>query len=231
LETSPIPYRPDPVALAVPVRIAAGSIGQVDLLASRAAVSASLVRVYDPVGNTLDNSRRHPRSEPEYGATRGRDVFVYAEVDLESAGLRNLPTGEVTVFERGSAGLLPLGSAMVFEAKREEEEQIHAQTPARLRLPIGLAPELSGKREQADFAFDAQRRRLLEEIRVTLENRGDDPAEVLVREHLYRGLNWALVYYNQVGPVEKTGPQELQIRMRVPAHRKVMAAYRVAYTW
>jgi hypothetical protein len=225
----PAPYRPAPLRLPVSLRVPAGAIAQVPLLPDRVQVATSLARVYDPVGAGLDHPGRRPRSEEEYGASRGRDVLIYAEIAMENDHL-HLPPGQLTVYRRGKAALIPLGSATVFAATRETAGA-PTRIPARLRLPIGLAPELIGRREQADFVYDPARRRLLEEIRVTLENRGDEITEVVIREHLYRGIDWALVYHNAAEPVEKTGPQELQIRRRVPAHGKVLTAYRVAYTW
>jgi hypothetical protein len=52
-----------------------------------------------------------------------------------------------------------------------------------------------------------------------------------VREHLYRGLNWAIAYYNQAGVLSKEGPQEIHVRLHLPGKSRRAIVYRVVYTW
>jgi hypothetical protein len=96
---------------------------------------------------------------------------------------------------------------------------------------VARSSDVSGRRWQEELSYDPQRRRLIEEIRVELTNRGDRPAAVDVREHPYRGLNWAVVYNNEAGALRKTAPQEIRFDVEIPARSTKLVVYRVAYTW
>ena len=54
---------------------------------------------------------------------------------------------------------------------------------------------------------------------------------MLVREHLYRGLTWALAYTSDAAAVAQEGPQEISFRVTVPPRATREVVYRVVYTW
>ncbi|HEU5057521.1 MAG TPA: hypothetical protein VFU21_13395, partial [Kofleriaceae bacterium] len=216
------------IALAGPIAVPAGARLELPLLAGGARpVGATTPAVFDPVGDRLDQARRRPVASRGYGAVGEgeRPLDTYVEVDLAAAGLSaaELPPGDVVVLERSRSGeLSPLGRARAFH---------HASQSGTLRLAIGTVPDLIGRRRVTEFTRDETGRRLIEELRVEIENRRPAAADVLVREHLYRGLNWAIAYFNQAGALSKEGPQEIHVRLRVPARSKREIVYRVVYTW
>ena len=92
-------------------------------------------------------------------------------------------------------------------------------------------PQQAGRRRQTDFSYSEVKKRLVEELRITIVNSNPAAARVLCREHLYRGLNWALAYHNDVGKLRKTAPQEIEFEVDVPAKAEIEIMYRVVYTW
>jgi len=217
------------IPLAAPLAIPAGAQLELPLLAGGARpVAARTTAVFDPIGDRLDQARRRPVSGRWYGATLGgeeRALDTYVEVDLAAAGLSasELPPGDVVVLERGRGGeLLPLGRARAFHQASQSKT---------LRLAIGTVPDLVGRRRVTEFSRDDAGHRLVEELRIEIENRRAGAADVLVREHLYRGLNWAIAYYNQAGVLSKEGPQEIHVRLHLPGKSRRAIVYRVVYTW
>jgi hypothetical protein len=121
----------------------------------------------------------------------------------------------------------PVGDALDHNGRRPVRRPGYGVDPAQ----IVIAPGLFGARRQEDFAVDPDNRRVIEEIRVEIENRTGRPAAIEVREHLYRGLEWAIAYHNQVGRLRKAGPQEIRFALHVPARSRRLIAYRVVYRW
>ena len=71
-----------------------------------------------------------------------------------------------------------------------------------------------------------------EEFVITIDNVRPHPVRVLIREHLYRGLNWTLAYISvPVGDDTKEGPQQVAPRITVPPHSKGRVLYAVVYWW
>lgn len=226
--TAPEPPPGRRVPLAVPLEVPAGAQLELPLLAGGARpVRVTTTAVFDPIGDRLDQPRRRPLASRGYGAIGEgeRPLDTYVEVDLAAARLSAaaLPPGDVVVLERSRAGeLSPLGRARAFH---------QAGQSGTLRLAIGTVPDLVGRRRVTELTRDEAGRRLVEELRIEIENRRATAADVLVREHLYRGLNWAIAYFNQAGALRKEGPQEIHVRLHVPARSKRAIVYRVVYTW
>jgi hypothetical protein len=77
---------------------------------------------------------------------------------------------------------------------------------------------------------DYDRERLVEEFRLTFDNRGDRAVALVAREHLYRGECWQLVYFS-TPDVVKAGAQQVNFGITVPARGRATIGYRVAYAW
>ncbi len=237
------PARITPVSSAI--AIADGERRQFSLLgAAGREVPVTLTNVYDPLGRKLDRSGKKPLARRNYGESEDEEVHIYVEMDLEAAGIpTDLPAGEVRVYERTERGdLSPLGTTRAFDPETETETEAGGAeaekkassvdvTSRKARLAIGKASQLSGRRRQTDYAYGDRAKRLVEEFRIEVRNRSETASPVRVREHLYRGLNWAIAFHNEVGKVSKTGPQEIEFDVDVPAKGKVEIMYRVVYTW
>ena len=234
-----LPAGPSPARwirrVAVPgaLDIASGRGATRQLLSDQAGpVPAVITPLFDPVGDRVDQHRRRPRPGRDFGTGRHGDrvppesgpLVRALVIDPARAGLdpERLPPGTVRVVERRAGG-----APATLGAGRGFAEPGHPVA----RIALGPARGLVGRRRQTDYAYDPDGRRLVEELRIEIQNHRARAAAVLVREHLYRGLNWALAYHNQVGAVSKDGPQAIQFRLVVPAGERREVVYRVVYTW
>jgi hypothetical protein len=178
--------------------------------------------LYDPLGAELDHQQRTPIKHRAYGTEK--------DSRAQGAGAAREYL-EITTLER-----LPPGLIRVREPARSGRHVVEQKRPAlwsgeRLGVVLEATDAVSGERRQSDFFYDPGGRRLVEEIRVRLRSRIDAPVSVVVREHLYRGLNWTIAYNNGVGDPRKDGAQALRFDVTLPARGTTLIVYRVVYTW
>jgi hypothetical protein len=180
--------------------------------------------VYDPVGSSLDRGQRLPVSDPSYGAGAWPSGLAEAiEVDLAGASEVALPEGPIelaTVGADGGLGWRGTGTVPVPVA--------HAGRTA--TVTIGRVDDVAGARRQTDLVLDRDRQHLLEEITITVTSQRATAADVVVREHLYRGPCWILGYAS-TDRIEQIGTQEIALTARVPPGGTAAVVYRVIYKW
>jgi hypothetical protein len=185
------------------------------------------VLVYDPIGTQYDRAGRNPAPEPDLGVRppAGRRVDESFEIERDPAVTAGLPAGPVRLLERRSDGSLALlGQARLFEAT--------ARVAISDTIIVGAAEGVTGDRERRELTVDNERQRVVEDFVITIDNARPRPAEVVVREHLYRGTNWTLAYISvPVGEETKEGPQQVAPRITVPPHGKGHLMYSVVYWW
>ncbi|HEY5928508.1 MAG TPA: hypothetical protein VIV11_42770 [Kofleriaceae bacterium] len=215
-------------APATPRELGAIEIGsgetRIELMAPATRTMRSVL-VYDPIGSRLDNPGAAPLRDARLGLdppapTRVSESFEVARDVVAAAGL---PAGPVRLLERRSDGsLVVLGEARLFEAS---SRVANVDT-----IAVGTADSVTGSRERRELTIDDEHRRIVEEFVITLDNKREAPASVLVREHLYRGQNWTLAYHSAVAAA-KEGAQQISLRAEVPAKSQLKILYVVVYTW
>jgi hypothetical protein len=186
--------------------------------------------VYDPVGDDANRSGREPVHDKDYGLKK-KSSAVSQSIDIELGKAKvppGLPAGRVRLLERSATGeLTPLGESRIFERASSDSSTISPTTT----VPVGRSGMLEGKRTRLEYTYDAEAKRLIEEFEIELVSTADHPVDVIVREHLYRGLNWTLAYHNVGDKVTKEGPQKIALKTRVPAKGTARVIYRVVYHW
>jgi hypothetical protein len=183
------------------------------------------VLVYDPIGTKLDLPSATPSRDPMLGVrppavSRVTESF---EVERDEAASAGLPAGPVRLLERRPDGSLAvLGESRLFDASTRAAV---ADT-----IALGTADGVTAERERRELTVDDDNKRLVEEFAISIDNQRAQPARVVIREHLYRGLNWHLAYPG--APIaEKEGDQQIALHATVPAHAKAKQIYVVVYTW
>jgi len=197
---------------------------RVELLAPAARTMRSVL-VYDPIGTRLDNPGAAPLRDFRLGLDieKSPRVSESFEIARDAAASAGLPAGTVRLIERRAGGaLVVLGEAHLFEAT--------ARVADVDTIAIGTADGVTGARERRELTVDDDNRRIVEEIVITLDNQRPHPAQVLVREHLYRGQNWTLAYHS-AATAAKEGAQQIALRAEVPARGQLKILYVVVYTW
>jgi hypothetical protein len=208
---------------------------RIELLPDAASRPMKSVLVYDPIGTALD----HPGVTPVRDASLGvhppasSRVTESFEIERDNVAAAGLPAGPVRLLERRADGSLALlGESRIFDAS--------TRIASVDTVAVGTADGVTGKRERRELTIDEDRKRLVEEFLITIENTRERPVEVVLREHFYRGQNWALAY--QSIPLElaaKEGSQQVVMRISVPARTtgtsgkpgQTKVLYVAVYTW
>lgn len=181
--------------------------------------------VYDPVGSRLDSATMRPQMDEAYGVEpwpAAVDESVLIELSRVAAG--PLPSGLVRVFTVGEGGAMVWrGEGRLLQPADDAERYT--------TVAVGRSPDVTGARRRTDYAIDHDATRLVEEITVTLHNAGARAADVLVREHLYRGQCWTLAFHSTGSRVAKEGLQQIGLGVTVPAGGEATVMYRVVYEW
>jgi len=210
-----------------PVTIAAGGTVQVELMPARNGVAARKIVVYEttqdmsPSYQTYVNYDCYAYNQPNTGG-RG-ELALEVEGPPRRPGAKKpaavLPEGRVRVFRRKGDGLELLG---------EDALKVNAST-GHARLRLGNADAVAGERRQLECKYDDRTRTLREKFEVKVENKTKDPVEVVVREYLYRWVNWKID--GEDVPGTKAANQTQEYRVKLGASSKKTFTYTVVYSW
>ncbi len=224
-----------PVASSRPLGLATLVRGEtrVELAAISAPRPMHAVLVYDPIGTKLDNATAEPSRDVNLGVDPPASIKISESFEIQRTPTGNspsaqrafagLPAGPVRLLERRPDGSLAvLGEARMFDAATRVAE---VDT-----IAVGTAEGVTGHRERRELTIDEARKKITEEFLITLDNQRDAPVGVLVREHMYRGLNWGLAYDSTKRPGQE-GAQQISLRTSVAAKSEQKILYVVVYTW
>ncbi len=190
-----------------------GSVTQVPLYAARdLACQRSWV---------FDNGSAWFPPKPMLGANNGPGRSGGPVVSqLRFAANENLPAGYLRVLTRDRDGQLEfLGESRVGDTAKGQNVDI----------TLGTAFELSASRERTAFTVDRAARQMNESFRISLDNAGDSPRTVTVREYPNRWNDWKLGS-SSLKPSRQT-PDLLEFLVTVPAGGKASIDLDLAYRW
>lgn len=190
-------------------------------LASAADVPIDKFFVYDGAQMGWLRYGYSPLTEPQYGPSSNKKVFIMLEfLNSEAKGLGiPLPKGTVRVYQNDERG----GADFVGEDSID-----HTPKDEKVRLYVGNAFDLVGERKQTDFK-KIGRRVIEESFEISLRNHKDRDEEIRVVEHLYRWTNWELLKSSH--DYERLDARTIEFRVEVPANDEVKVTYTVRYSW
>ena len=131
-----------------------------------------------------------PATDRNYGVQGHRKVDVYLQfrnTEANNMGMP-LPAGRMRVSK-----LDPADQTLEFVG---EDTTGHTPRNEKVQLTLGSAFDVVGERRQVDFRVDTSRKTMTEEIEVKLRNQKKERVEVLVKENLYRWVNWKIASQN-----------------------------------
>ncbi|HEY1556531.1 MAG TPA: hypothetical protein VGF94_16965 [Kofleriaceae bacterium] len=196
---------------------------RVELLADQPPRLLRRVFVYDPIGTKWDHASGLPLRTTFGGQPVPATVTESFELERDPRATAALPAGPVRLVETRTDGTLALlGEARLFDAA--------ARVAGVDTIPIGTAEGVTATRTRRELTIDDDRQRIVEEIELAVTNARAVPVEMVLREHMYRGLTWTLVY-DSTRSAAKEGPQQIALRVLVPAHARQRILYVVRYWW
>ncbi len=152
-----------------------------------------------------------------------RKVDVYLQfVNAEASGMgMPLPAGRVRVSK-----LDPADQTLEFIG---EDAIDHTPRNEKVLLKLGSAFDVVGERRQLDFRVDTTRRTMTEEIEVRLRNQKKERVEVLVKENLYRWVNWTIT--SKSHDYRKEDSRTVVFPVRIEPEAEAVVRYTVHYSW
>ncbi len=164
-----------------------------------------------------------PQTDRNLGNQSNKKVDVYIRFQNEednNLGMP-LPAGKVRVYKRDVADdtLEFIGEDLIDHTPRDEE----------VLIKIGSAFDVVGERTQTNFEINNSADWMRESIEIKLRNHKDEPVKVIVKENLYRWVNWNIL--EKSDDYEKIDSRTVHFVVEVPAHGEKTIHYTVRYTW
>jgi hypothetical protein len=199
------------------------STKQIELFPAARKVPCEKTFVYYGAAQPAYAHGLNPLIDRDYGIASNRKVDVYLR--FRNSADHNmgmpLPAGRVRVSKQDSADqtLEFIGEDAIDHTPKDEN----------LRLRLGSAFDIVGERRQTDFHVDTSRRQMSEEIEVKLRNHKKEAATVIVKESLYRWVNWKIE--RSTHRFGKDDARTVQFPVQVPPGGESTLRYTVQYTW
>jgi len=164
-----------------------------------------------------------PVTDRNFGTQTNRKVDVY--LGFKNAKGNNmgrpLPAGRMRVSK-----LDPADATLEFIGEYAID---HTPEHEKVRVKLGSAFDVVGERRQMSFSVDTSRRQMTEEIEVKLRNHKKEAVTVIVKENLYRWINWTIL--EKTHPFEKQDARKVHFPLRVAAGGEAVLRYTVHYSW
>lgn len=158
----------------------------------------------------------------EFGTQSNNRVWVMREFEnTKDNGLGiPLPAGKTRFYERDDDGQLEFTG---------ENAIAHTPQGETVRVYTGDAFDLVGERKCVSFNINTSERWVDELFEIAVRNRKQEPAEIRVVEHLYRGANWEIRSANL--EYATTDVQTVEFRVPLQPDEEKKVTYLVHYTW
>lgn len=164
-----------------------------------------------------------PNPDRNLGTQSNKKVDIYLKVkNSEANGLGiPLPAGRLRVYKKDTDD-----SALEFVG---EDTIQHTAKNEELRVKLGSAFDVVGERKQIGFDVNQNGHVMNETIEIHVRNHKTEPVKVLVKENLFRWVNWEIV--QKTADFEKEDSRTIHFPVEVPADGEKVFTYTVRYTW
>ena len=164
-----------------------------------------------------------PITDRGYGVESNRKVDTYlafSNAEQNKMGMP-LPAGRIRVSKLDDAD-----QTLEFIG---EDTLDHTPKNEKVLIKLGSAFDVVGERRQVNFTVDTTRKTMTEELEIKLRNQKKEPVTVIVKENLYRWVNWTVTQKSQ--DYEKQDARTIHFPVRVSPGREAVVRYTVQYTW
>jgi hypothetical protein len=205
-----------------PTTLPDNSTKQLELFEPAAGVPARKVLVYYGLQANFGVFPK-PLTDRDLSLPMNNKVDVYLQFDNKAGqGLGvPLPAGRIRVSKLDTAddSLEFIGEDIIDHTPRNEQVQIK----------LGSAFDVVGERRQVDYRIDTAGKWLEEDIEIKLRNQKEQPVEVIVKENLYRWVNWRIV--EATHEYSKEDARTVHFPVRVAPEQEATVRFRVRYSW
>ena len=165
----------------------------------------------------------NPMTDRNFGVQSNTKVETYLQFkNEEKIGMgMPLPSGRIRVFQRDKAD-----DSLEFIG---EDTIDHTPKDERVLIKLGSAFDVVGERKQTDFKYDGRRDWMEETIEIKLRNHKEERVKVIVKENLYRWVNWDIT--ESTHKYEKVDSRTIHIPIEVAKDGEEVIRYTVKYSW
>jgi hypothetical protein len=207
-----------------PATIDANSTQQLALFPNKQGVGVEKVLVYYGLPESASwRFVQEPMRDRDVRGSSNPKVDVYVRFDNKEANKLGipLPKGKMRVYKQDQAdgAVECVGEDLIDHTPKNNE----------VMVKIGQSFDVTGTRTQADFKADYDDAWMEETIEIKLKNAKDVPQKVMVRETLYRWVNWELT--EESDEFKKIDSRTVHFEVEVPAEGEKTVRYKVRYTW
>lgn len=164
-----------------------------------------------------------PITDRNYGTQTNAKVDAYLSFrnSAENHMGMPLPSGRIRVSKLDDAD-----KALEFIG---EDTMDHTPANEKVLIKMGSAFDVVGERRQINFSVETGRKTMTEEIEIKLRNQKKEPVNVIVKENLYRWINWTIT--NKTHDFQKQDARTVHFPVRVAAGAEAVVRYVVQYSW
>jgi hypothetical protein len=199
------------------------STKQIELFPAVSGVDCEKNLVYYGQADLYAGYGGSPYTDRNFGITGNKKVDTYLSFkNGQEYGLGiPMPSGRVRVSKLDTAdgSLEFIGEDRIDHTPRNET----------ILLKLGSAFDVVGERRQVDYSIDTSRKVITEQIEVKIRNRKEQAVRVIVKESLYRWVNWRIVASTHA--FEKQDARTIHLPVTVGADEEAIVRYTVRYTW
>jgi len=206
-----------------PTTLPDNSTKQIELFPTARGVPCEKVMVYYGLNIGYRSFFSSPVTDRNLGTQCNKKVDIYLRFQNAAQNHMGmpLPSGRIRVSKLDPAddSLEFIGEDVIDHTPQDEE----------VLIKMGGAFDVVGERRQLDFRIDTKRHWIDEDIEIKLRNHKEEPVKVIIKENLYRWVNWKITKSDQ--KYEKIDSRTIHIPVMIKPGGEVTVNYSVHYSW
>jgi len=206
-----------------PTTLPDNSTKQIELCPVARSVPCEKILVYYGLPPEFRGFLPNPMTDRNYGTQTNKKVDIYLRFkNAKESGIgMPLPAGRIRVSK-----LDPADQTLEFIG---EDTLDHTPKDEEVLVKMGSAFDVVGERKQLDFKIDTARDWMAETIEIKLRNHKAEPVTVIVKENLYRWVNWKIT--DTTHDYRKVDARTIEFPVKVDKDAEATVKYTVHYTW
>ncbi len=199
------------------------STKQIELFPSVKGVPCEKVLVYYGLDRGFRGFFPNPMTDRNLGTQSNKKVDIYLRFKNSEQNRMGmpLPSGRIRVNK-----LDPADDSLEFIG---EDTIDHTPKDEEVLIKMGSAFDVVGERKQIDFKVDKTRKWMEEEIEIKLRNHKEEAVKVIVKENLYRWVNWEIT--EKTHEFDKIDARTVYFPVTIEPDGEVTIRYTVHYSW